>query len=453
MPFDLRLKEVLKLGAIDVLNYNNEVGEILGISSANHFSCFEKKEFNNNTLTKHIKFVYDGFKLIAEFDVLNSDELTAKYLWAEDNLLTLIKDNASYYYMVDGNKNIVGLVDETATKVNTYEYTPFGKLKSETETVSNPFKFSSEYHDTETGLIYYNYRYYNPETGKWLKRDPIEEEGGINIYNFINNNPINGWDHLGFGLIPDYVNARKAAISGDWDAHEYFRKRALNWHKNVDSKSFSEILTKEVESRLGSIPNIPVDLGGINGTLLWIPTAIGANKVFYVVEVAAKKCKNDDGTYGALILINASITGRLGAGFAAQGNQNIKHNKYGQLGRKYRYRKNKGKNKANEIALPPKNKNFEKKKLDFLYETGDCDPCKNDINGGVKLKLGADAGVVVGVSAYVGGEFSFNDPYKFIYGFKIGVNNTIGAEAYVQAEGFFEGKFVIFNNKNKEKKK
>ncbi len=57
--------------------------------------------------------------------------------------------------MVDGNKNIVGLVDESATKVNTYEYTPFGKLKSETETVTNPFKFSSEYFDNETGLVYY----------------------------------------------------------------------------------------------------------------------------------------------------------------------------------------------------------------------------------------------------------------------------------------------------------
>jgi len=35
------------------------------------------------------------------------------------------------------------------------------------------FKFSSEYLDSETGLVYYNYRYYSPELGRWTKRDPI----------------------------------------------------------------------------------------------------------------------------------------------------------------------------------------------------------------------------------------------------------------------------------------
>ncbi len=188
------------MGTIDILNYDFEVGEILGISSANHFSCFEKKEFNNNTLTKHIKFVYDGFKLITEFDVLNSDELMAKYLWAEDNLLTLIKDNASYYYMVDGNKNIVGLVNESGALANHYEYTPFGKLINEVEAIENPFKFSSEYADTETGLIYYNYRYYNPATGKWLKRDPIQEQGGLNLYGFVGNNSVSYFDLFGLDV-------------------------------------------------------------------------------------------------------------------------------------------------------------------------------------------------------------------------------------------------------------
>ncbi len=232
------------MGAIDILNYNVEVGEVLGISSANYFSCFEKKEFNNNTLTKHIKFVYNGFKLIAEFDVLNSDELMAKYLWAEDNLLTLIKDNASYYYMVDGNKNITGLVDETATKVNTYEYTPFGKLKSETETVSNPFKFSSEYHDPETGLIYYNYRYYNPEHGKWLKRDPIAEQGGVNLYGFVGNSPINYIDNLGLAILYNN-NGIEAEII-------FFYKLVLKWSRGAGYRKKLQIpegLVKAISKR------------------------------------------------------------------------------------------------------------------------------------------------------------------------------------------------------------
>ncbi|UDQ98455.1 RHS repeat-associated core domain-containing protein [Lentisphaerota bacterium WC36G] len=101
------------------------------------------------------------------------------------------------FYQVDGNKNIVGLVDESAAQVNTYEYSPFGKLTTESETVENPFKFSSEYADSETNLVYYNYRYYNTNTGKWLKRDPIEEQGGLNLYGFVENNPINYVDLKG----------------------------------------------------------------------------------------------------------------------------------------------------------------------------------------------------------------------------------------------------------------
>ncbi|UDQ99535.1 RHS repeat-associated core domain-containing protein [Lentisphaerota bacterium WC36G] len=93
---------------------------------------------------------------------------------------------------------MVGLVDENAVQVNTYEYSPFGKLTTESETVENPFKFSSEYFDSETNLVYYNYRYYDPENGKWLKRDPIEEKGGYNLYGFVGNNPIDYIDLLGF---------------------------------------------------------------------------------------------------------------------------------------------------------------------------------------------------------------------------------------------------------------
>jgi hypothetical protein len=45
--------------------------------------------------------------------------------------------------------------------------------------------------------MYYGYRFYDPETGRWPSRDPIEEEGGINLYGFVNNDGVNKWDRLG----------------------------------------------------------------------------------------------------------------------------------------------------------------------------------------------------------------------------------------------------------------
>jgi RHS repeat-associated protein len=61
----------------------------------------------------------------------------------------------------------------------------------------NPFGFSTKYTDNETDLVYYGYRYYSPALGRWLSRDPIEEQGGLNLYAFVNNDPVNKVDVIG----------------------------------------------------------------------------------------------------------------------------------------------------------------------------------------------------------------------------------------------------------------
>ena len=47
-------------------------------------------------------------------------------------------------------------------------------------------------------MYYYGYRYYSPELGRWVNRDPIGENGGKNLYGFVGNDSISKWD--GFGL-------------------------------------------------------------------------------------------------------------------------------------------------------------------------------------------------------------------------------------------------------------
>ena len=53
----------------------------------------------------------------------------------------------------------------------------------------NPFRFSSEYADDELGLVYYNYRYYNPQNGRWISRDPMMERPQENLYGYVGNFP------------------------------------------------------------------------------------------------------------------------------------------------------------------------------------------------------------------------------------------------------------------------
>jgi RHS repeat-associated protein len=51
--------------------------------------------------------------------------------------------------------------------------------------------------DAETGIIYFGYRFYLPNEGRWLNRDPIEEMGSLNLYQYVKNNPVGFVDPLG----------------------------------------------------------------------------------------------------------------------------------------------------------------------------------------------------------------------------------------------------------------
>ena len=62
------------------------------------------------------------------------------------------------------------------------------------------YGFSTKMQDAETGLYYYGYRVYDPVTGRWPSRDPIEEDGGLNLYGFVRNDGIGRFDVLGLHL-------------------------------------------------------------------------------------------------------------------------------------------------------------------------------------------------------------------------------------------------------------
>jgi RHS repeat-associated protein len=127
---------------------------------------------------------------------------------------------AAQFACYDGNGNVVGLVDgSTGSLSANYEYGPFGETirVSGTQATANPVRFSSKYQDDQTGFLYYGYRYYNPNTGRWPNRDPIGERGfnvltlhsqkfyrneELNLYQLLGNNPINRVDFDGRGDVP-----------------------------------------------------------------------------------------------------------------------------------------------------------------------------------------------------------------------------------------------------------
>ncbi len=80
-----------------------------------------------------------------------------------------------------------------------YKYSPFSKLTISTKTMDS--KFTSYSPDNKTNLVYYGYRYYDANMGRWINRDPAEEEGGLNLYGFVGNDGINKLDYLGMAEV------------------------------------------------------------------------------------------------------------------------------------------------------------------------------------------------------------------------------------------------------------
>ena len=115
--------------------------------------------------------------------------------------LAIQKDATWYTYGWDLTKNICELYGANGYIRTTY--TPYGEVTESANSVYQPIQWSSEYNDTELGLVYYNYRHYNPLDGRWLRRDRIEYN---NLYIYINNIAIYSYDYIGLLSISDSAN-------------------------------------------------------------------------------------------------------------------------------------------------------------------------------------------------------------------------------------------------------
>src|SRR5258708_34469680 len=88
--------------------------------------------------------------------------------------------------------NISTLINTQQMVVAKYLYDPFGGILSESGPLAdaNLYRFSSKEVHPNSGLVYYQARYYDPGLQCWINRDPIGESGGINLYAFAGNSPL-----------------------------------------------------------------------------------------------------------------------------------------------------------------------------------------------------------------------------------------------------------------------
>ncbi len=94
---------------------------------------------------------------------------------------------------------VTHLVNASQTLAASYKYDAYGNLVSQSGSLAgaNVYRFSSKEWLATPGLYYYGYRWYAPNLQRWLNRDPIGEQGGINLYTFVYSNPIHYYDDFG----------------------------------------------------------------------------------------------------------------------------------------------------------------------------------------------------------------------------------------------------------------
>ncbi|WP_248926754.1 S8 family serine peptidase [Paenibacillus hamazuiensis] len=201
----------------------------------------ELKTFNNNAgtsasysyygdglrATKNVngnltRYVYLNGKVIEELDA--GGNVKARNIWG--NELLWRQDNTSGksgYYFYNGHGDVVAIKDAAGNNINTYDYDIWGNLTSKTGIMDNPYRYTGEPQDDESGLIYLRARYYDPTVGRFISQDTVEGDLNnplsLNLYTYVQNNPV-------FCFLRGGLKNRESAI---------------NWHEKPPSHSLKVV--------------------------------------------------------------------------------------------------------------------------------------------------------------------------------------------------------------------
>jgi RHS repeat-associated protein len=179
---------------------------------------------NYTGFTTRSEFTYDGLSRVAKIvektgATINS---TRKFLWHGQEKLEFrdatdavtqrnytqgqYVGTTAYFYTRDQLGSIREMFTGGGTVVARYDYDPYGRLTTVLGTTPTDFNFTGLYRHSKSNLDLATYRAYDPDLGRWLNRDPIGEDGGINLYGYVLNDPIDWIDPLGLSndtYVPD----------------------------------------------------------------------------------------------------------------------------------------------------------------------------------------------------------------------------------------------------------
>jgi RHS repeat-associated protein len=112
---------------------------------------------------------------------------------------------ASYYH-ADGPRSVRAITDQQGRVVHAYRTDEFGFPTPRQGSQDQPFQYTGEPRDEPTGFSYLRARYYDPQVGRFLTRDPVAGSRGkpksLNRYSYVGNNPTTLTDPSGLCVDP-----------------------------------------------------------------------------------------------------------------------------------------------------------------------------------------------------------------------------------------------------------
>ena len=175
-----------------------------------------------NTITT--TYQLSGDKVTAE---ITGNQILYYTYDASGHVVTMNVNGAEYYYVRNGQNDVIALVDNTGAIVVEYTYSTYGEVLTTTGSLAstigalNPYRYRGYRYDTESKLYYLQSRYYNPVWGRFINADGLVDSSesllGTNMYSYCQNDPVNRYDPSGYlsttiridldrGLVRDIIN-------------------------------------------------------------------------------------------------------------------------------------------------------------------------------------------------------------------------------------------------------
>ncbi|MHB8511914.1 MAG: RHS repeat domain-containing protein [Actinomycetota bacterium] len=153
----------------------------------------------------------DGIPTMLSDGLLNQSGLLNSYVTGPGGLpVEQVTGGQAFFYHQDQLGSTRALTNGKGLVVATYVYDAYGNISAQTlvppTSIVAPFGFAGQYKDQNSGLIYMRARWYDPSTGQFLARDPLESFTD-SPYSYASNNPINKIDPLGFSACGSDQNA------------------------------------------------------------------------------------------------------------------------------------------------------------------------------------------------------------------------------------------------------